>query len=148
LRRTLGDRAFFAGLHHYLTRYHHQPVDSHDLCNALTEATGVNMEPFFDQWVYRPGHPVLDYTWRWDAEKKQVVLTVRQNQDTKDGTPLYALKATVGLIGGSGMVREKTRISQSEQEVRLDAAGKPDAVLLDPDHDFLREIPTLHWTAE
>jgi aminopeptidase N len=148
LRRTLGDRAFFAGLHHYLIRYRHQPVDSHDLCAAMTEAMGINLEPFFDQWVYRPGHPVLDYAWQWDEAQKQVVLSVRQTQDTKDGTPLYVLSATVGLIGGSGMTREKIKLDRAEQSIRFDAASKPAAVLLDPDHDFLREVPTLHWIPE
>jgi aminopeptidase N len=148
LRRQLGDRLLFAGLHHYLARYRHQPVDSHDLCCALTEATGINLEPFFDQWVYRPGHPVLDYRWQWDELKKQVVLTVRQTQDAKDGTPIYDLSATIGLIDGSGMTRHQARINQADQEVRISAAVKPKAVLLDPDHDFLRELPTLHWTTE
>ena len=147
LRRTLGDKAFFAGLRLYLTRYRHQPVDSHDLCAAMTEAAGINLRRFFDQWVYKPGHPVLDYTWQWDAAKKQVILTIRQTQDTKDGTPIYDLDATVGLIRDSGMSREKMRIDQAEQEVRFKAADKPDAVLLDPGHDFLREMPTLHWSA-
>ena len=148
LRRTLGDKAFFAGLRRYLTRNCHQPVDSHDLCSALIEATGINLEPFFDQWVYKPGHPILDYTWRWDEAKKQVVLTAKQTQDTKDGTPIYDLNSTVGLIGGSGMTRKKTRINQADQEVRISVAEKPTAVLLDSDHDFLCEMPTLHWTTE
>jgi aminopeptidase N len=38
---------------------------------------------FFDQWVFKPEHPVLDYSWTWDEEKKQVVLTVKQLQDTQ-----------------------------------------------------------------
>src|SRR6516225_10031962 len=53
MRRYLGDQAFFVGLRQYLTRYRHMPVDSHDLCEAMTEATGVNLEPFFDQWIYK-----------------------------------------------------------------------------------------------
>src|SRR5262249_21942514 len=109
LRRTLGDKVFFAGLHHYLTKHKHTPIDSHALCCAMTEATGINVEPFFDQWVYKPGHPVLDYTWIWDEAKQQVVLTVRQVQDTKDGTPVYDLTATVGLIHGGHLIREKAK---------------------------------------
>src|SRR5439155_9354850 len=86
LRRHLGDKTFFQGIHHYLTKYRHTPVDSNDFCRAMTEATGVNLQPFFDQWVYKPGHPVLDYAWTWDESKKQLTLTVKQLQDTKDGT--------------------------------------------------------------
>jgi aminopeptidase N len=147
LRRYLGDSAFYAGLRHYLTKFAHSPVDSRDLCAAMTEATGINLEPFFEQWVFKPGHPVLDYTWTWDEANKQVVLTVRQTQDTKDGTPLYDLNATVGLITGSSLTRQKARIDRADQQLHLTAASRPDAVLLDPDHDFLREIPALHWAA-
>ena len=148
LRRRLGEKAFFGGIRHYLTRNRHRPVDSHDLCSALTEASGIDLERFFDQWVFRPGHPVLDYRWRWDDAARQVILTVRQTQDTGDGTPIYAIDATVGLIGADGMARAKVWLDRAEQEVRLEAGSKPDAVLLDPDHDFLREIPTLHSSAE
>ena len=147
LRRKLGDQKFFQGMRHYLTKYGHTPVDSHDLCNALTEGTGINLEPFFDQWVFKPGHPVLDYTWTWDEAKKQVVLTVKQTQDTKAGTPIYDLDVTVGLISGSRVTREQAKINKAEQEIRIGAADKPAAVLFDADHDFLREVSTLHWTA-
>ncbi|HEY3131917.1 MAG TPA: M1 family aminopeptidase [Acidobacteriota bacterium] len=148
LRRKLGDKTFFQGIHHYLAKYRNTPVDSHDLCEAMTEATGINLEPFFNQWIFKPGHPVLDYTWTWDEAKKQVVLTVKQTQDTKDGTPVYDLDATVGLISGEHATREKARINKVEQQIRIGAASKPDVVLLDPDHDFLRQIPALHWTPE
>lgn len=146
LRRRLGDRRFFAGLHRYLTKFSHQPVESGDLCRSLTEAAGTDLQPFFDQWVYKPGHPVLDYGWTWDESAHQIVLTVKQIQDTSDGTPIYDLDATVGVIAGGRLRREKIAIRQAEQEIRLAASDKPEAVLLDPDHDFLREIPALHWT--
>lgn len=148
LRRTLGDKTFFQGIHHYLTKYRNTPVDSHDLCEAMTEGTGINLEPFFDQWVFKPGHPVLDYTWTWDDAKKEVVLGAKQTQDTKDGTPIYDLDVTVGLISGGHVTREKAKINKAEQEIRIGAASRPDAVLLDPDHDFLRQIPAPHWAPE
>jgi aminopeptidase N len=148
LRRHLGDKPFFEGIRHYLKKHRYQPVDSHDFCQALTEATGINLEPFFDQWVFKPGHPVLDYGWKWDEEKKQVVLTVKQKQNTKDGTPIYDLNVTVGVIAAGSLQRTKVKIDKAELEIPVNAASKPDAVLLDPDHDFLREIPALLWRAE
>src|SRR5262249_10420598 len=134
LRRHLGDEAFFQGIRHYLTKYRHSPVDSHDFCNAMTEGTGANLEPFFDQWVFKPGHPVLDYSWTWDEEKKEVVLTVKQLQDTSDGTPVHDLHATVGLIRAGTLARKKVHVANAENQIRVDASIKPDAVLLDPDH--------------
>ncbi len=148
LRSFLGDSAFRRGVHYFLTKHRNEPVDSHDLCVAMTEATGTNVEPFFDQWVYKPGHPVLDYSWKWDEGSKQVALVVKQTQDVKDGTPVYSIGASVGMISGGRLTRERVKIGQTEQELRINAPAKPDAVLLDPDHEFLREIPEYHWAAE
>ena len=147
LRRMLGDKPFFAGVHAYLRVHQHTPVDSHDLCRSMTDATGINLEPFFDQWIFKPGHPVLDTTWTWDEPEKKVLITVKQTQDTKDGTPVYDIHAFVGLITAGKLTRVPIHLHQAEEVFTLDASAKPDAVLLDPDHDFLREIPTKRWDA-
>jgi len=148
LRRSLGDRAFFDGLHHYLTKHRYKPVESRDLCVALSESTGIDLAPFFDQWVLKPGHPVLDYTWEWADSAREVILKVKQEQSLADGTPVYDLKATIGLITGSELTRVPVRIDRVSQEIRIAQPARPSAVLLDPDHDLLREIPTLHWSAQ
>ena len=145
LRRLLGDKQFFAGVHAYLLAHQHTPVDSHDLCRSMTDATGVNLEPFFDQWIYKPGHPVIDTTWTWDDATKKVLVTVKQTQDTTDGTPIYALRSAVGLILHGKLTRVSIDLHQAAEVYKLDAPDRPDAVLFDPDHDFLREIPTKHW---
>lgn len=147
LRRELGDKAFFAGIKRYLMTHLHTPVTARDLQQSFTEASGMNAQPFFEQWVFKPGHPVLDYTWTYDAAAKQVVVHVRQTQDTADGTPIYRLKPTVGIIVAGKLTRAKTTFEAAEGDVRVPSPIKPAAVILDPDHDFLHETPTLHWAA-
>ncbi len=148
LRRYLGDKVFYQGINYYLSKYQYTPVDSHDFCAAMTDGTGINLEPFCDQWIFKPGHPVLEYEWTWDDANKEIVLTVGQTRDTKDGTPLYGLNVTICWISGGRVIRQKSRIDRAEQTIRIVVPNKPDAVLLDPDHDFLREMPHLHWTRE
>lgn len=139
LRRQLGDAAFFGGIKKYLTEHRHTPVEWEDLCRAFTDYSGINCEPFFQQWILKPGHPVLEYTWSWDESAKEVVLAVKQTQNTSDGTPIYTIPAKVGLIAG-GLSRQSVTLNAAEQTIRLKATAKPEAVLLDPDHDFLREL--------
>jgi len=147
LRKQLGDEAFFGALNYYLTKWRHTPVESAQLRRAFTESTGINAEPFWAQWFDKPGHPVIDYTWTYDAGK--VKLTVRQTQDTRDGTPIYDIPAKVDLISTTG---EHTvlpvHLTYANQVFDLPAATKPGAVVFDPEHEFLREIPTLHWSSE
>jgi aminopeptidase N len=148
LRRTLGDEAFFNGLHHYLAKYQYKPVVSRDLLDALSEGTKTDLTSFFDQWVFKPGHPVLDYSWEWDRPKHEVVLKLRQVQNLSDGTPVFDLNATVGMITGGQVSRFKVKVDRVNQQFRIAQSVRPSAVLFDPDHDLLREIPDLHWSVE
>lgn len=147
LRRQLGDAAFFRGINLYLTQNRHQPVETTDLIKALTAASGVNVRPFFDQWIFKPGHPVLDYGWTYDDTKNEITLAVKQTQETGDGTPVYNIPATIGVISGGKMTRLPITLNAADQKITVKTTGKPDAVLLDPDHAFLRQIPRQNWAA-
>ena len=147
LRMQLGDAAFYAGLNRYLTQKKYGTVETNDLCAAMTEATGKNMHPWFDQWILKPGHPVLDWSWSWDSAKGEIVVKVKQTQDTSKGTPIYDVPTHVALLSGSIASRYPIHLNAAEQEFRI-AAAKPDSVALDPDHEFLREIPKMHWAKE
>lgn len=138
MRRMLGDKPFFAGLKHYLSKHMHSPVDSHDLCMAMTEATGINLAPFFDQWIYKPGHPVIEYDWSYASGT--ITLNIRQTQSTTDGTPIYRIPAKVGVISGGRMTRHPVMLDSAAQTASIPFATAPEAVVLDPDHDFLRDM--------
>ncbi|HWD38547.1 MAG TPA: M1 family metallopeptidase [Fimbriimonas sp.] len=116
LRKMLGDKPFFAGLHNYLTLHHNSPVESNDLCEAMTDATGINLHPWFDQWIFKPGHPVIDWTWSWNDASKKLSVHIKQTQDTSKGTPIYDIPASVGLLGKDGKVeRLPIHLNASDQ---------------------------------
>jgi len=145
LRRKIGDEAFFASLNAYLTQWKYTPVESSQLRRAFTETSGINAEPFWAQWLDKPGHPVLDYAYTADAGS--IKLTVKQLQDTTDGTPVYDIDAKVGVIldGGKSVVLP-VRLTKTEETFVLPVSGTVKAVIFDPAHDFLREIPKLNWS--
>ncbi|MCW5943783.1 MAG: M1 family metallopeptidase [Fimbriimonadaceae bacterium] len=147
LRRYVGDEAFFTGIRNYLNAWRHTPVVTAQLEWALTQSSGLNITRFMDQWVRKPGHPVIEYGWTYDASARQVVLSVKQTQDTSSGTPVYEIVSKVGLIRNDKVERPTVSLSEKEQTFRLYSPTKPDAVILDPDHDFLREI-NRPWSIE
>lgn len=145
MRGYLGDKLFFGALGHYLTKHRHQPVDSHMLCQAITEWTGIDMEPFFDQWVFKPGHPVIQFAWSWDDAAHQIVATCKQAQSTKDGTPIYDFPVNVGIIRDGRLERRQVHLSKAEDIFILACPSKPQAVLFDPDHSMLKDMTTTPW---
>ncbi|MEP6704012.1 MAG: M1 family aminopeptidase [Acidobacteriota bacterium] len=80
LRKHLGDKLFSKSLNNYLTTNAHQPVSTEDLRIAVEEASGQSMDWFFDQWLYKMGHPIFDVTQNYDDSKKQFTLSVKQTQ--------------------------------------------------------------------
>lgn len=154
LRRQLGDDNFFAGLKAYLTKFQHTPVQSAQLCRTMTEVTGINCEPFWKQWIESPGHPVLDYSWEFVPDGAamgpgKIKLTVKQLQDTSKGTPIYDLPMQIGYVteglGPSGFRYAPVHVTKQEETFEIAVQSPALCVVLDPDHDVLREIPQLHW---
>jgi aminopeptidase N len=80
LRTFLGEDNWWRSINHYLTRYAHQPVETAQFRIAIEETTGQPMDWFFDEWVYKMGHPVFRVTQNYDPAKKELTLNVRQEQ--------------------------------------------------------------------
>ena len=80
LRDYLGEEIFRNVLNHFLTKHAYQPVRSSDFFKSVWVVTGQNMDWFFEQWLFSPGHPVLDLSYTW--ENNQIKLQVNQVQDT------------------------------------------------------------------
>ena len=151
LRHQLGDADFFKGLGYYLKTNAYTPVDAHDLSKAFEVATGKNVDDFFDQWIYKPGHPELETAWKYDDAAKVVVLTVKQMQDTSDGTPIYHFPLTIGFLpsGSAGGVERKViQITQAAEDFRIPVSAPPAAALIDPDHELLKDWKTAPQSSE
>jgi aminopeptidase N len=85
LRMSLGDDAWWASVKHYLERHRGGNVVTHDLQRAIEDVTGRNLEGFFQQWVFSPGHPDLKIGYAWDAKSKLASVGVKQKRPSGDG---------------------------------------------------------------
>jgi len=57
LRNYLGDSVFFAAITSMLNDYQFRDISSAGLRDYLTIHTGINMDDFFQAWVFSPGFP-------------------------------------------------------------------------------------------
>ncbi len=57
LRYVLGDEYFKMSIKRYLTEHHYEYVETNDLLRAIYRATGMNLDWFFEEWLYRGGEP-------------------------------------------------------------------------------------------
>src|SRR5260221_2696844 len=95
LRQQIGEDAFYRGLRHYLEVNRGKNVVTADLIKAIGEANHINVQQFFDEWIYGAGAPKFDISYAYDDAKHQVVLTVKQTQKAE----CRGRQAVVGLPG-------------------------------------------------
>ncbi len=141
MRNILGDKAFFKTLSHFLHEHEFDVVDTHDLQIAVKTVTGQNLDWFFEQWIYSPGHPIFEIGYAYSEESKELRLTVRQTQDTDQGVPVFTVPAVIGIVTASGRRSEKVWIREREEEFVFKTDGKPLLVRFDEGNVLLKE-----WT--
>ncbi|WP_255203260.1 M1 family aminopeptidase, partial [Myxococcus sp. AM011] len=137
LRRRLGDDLFFRGLRHYVSRHRHGSVETVDLARAFEQATGHNLDAFFDQYVFAPGHPELKVEVRYEAEDRRLRLKVRQTQRTDAGTPLFRLPLDVRVTVDGQDTVHRMEVTDAEHFFHLPCAAAPTQVRVDPRRDVL-----------
>ncbi|MCK9518372.1 MAG: HEAT repeat domain-containing protein, partial [Dehalococcoidia bacterium] len=149
LRGVLGDDAFFRSVRRYCSENLDRNVVTQDLIDAIASETGRNLEWFFDQWVFRPGHPELKVSWSWDDDAKLATVRVKQTQDTKDGVPLYRVPVTIDFRTGRGRPQAfRVEVAEAEHTFVFPLAAKPDLCRFDPYNRVLKELEFDKSTAE
>jgi aminopeptidase N len=139
LRNITGDEAFFAALNLYLRDNAYQDVEIHQLRLAFEEITGQDFNWFFNQWFLDNGHPVLDITWLYLEEEKQLLLTLRQVQDLSD-EPVFRMPFRVDVKSGGLVQQYRFIMEKSEQVFTIACEEEPSLVDFDPERILLCEI--------
>ena len=146
LHQQLGERDWWRAINHYLTKYAHQPVETEQFRIAIEEATGRSMDRFFDQWVYRMGHPVFRVTEDYDAASKTLKLTVRQEQkvDPNSSYPqvsLFEVPLDVEIgAGGATRIEHILIEPKEEQTFTFHADAEPQLVNFDYGGTIIKEL--------
>ena len=122
LRGIVGDEAFFQGIRRYYAAFAGKNATTQDLRAAMEGASGKDLGWFFHQWLEEPGYPVLAVTGSWDADAGEVVVTVRQTQDTAWPTFRLPLEIEVRPDAG-GSARHAVELTERTQTFRFRSAG-------------------------
>ncbi len=139
LRFIMGEKPFFRALNHFITKHAFQVVDTHDLITSIKEATGQNLGWFFDQWIFKPGHPVFEINKKWDPTAKELTLTINQTQDFSKGVPVFTLPVIVEVTTEKKTFTKKIWIDKKENKFSFKIGSKPLMVRFDKGNFLLKE---------
>ncbi len=141
LRGLLGDEAWWQGIRNYVASHKLGVVDTDDFRKAMEAVSGKDLTWFFDQWVFKAGHPELKVRWHYEDADKTVRVQVRQTQDVDDQTPLFRLPTTLEITESAGKARVvPIVIDGRSHEFVIPAETRPMMVEIDPCGWLLKEL--------
>lgn len=135
LKNQMGDAAFFKSLNRYLTTNALKNGETHQLRLAMEDVTGKDWSPYFNQWYYNGGHPILSIDYGYENGK--ATIKVKQTQDASVQT--FTLPIKVDIYAGGQKIRKEILINSREQNFSFDVSSKPDLIDFDADKILVGE---------
>jgi aminopeptidase N len=154
LRYILGDDTFFRTLSTFLHENEFKPVDTHDLMKTVKEVSGKNMDWFFEQYIFSPGHPDFEVTKSWNESTKKLTITILQKQDSVPGVPIYNIPVNFGFVFAGNKIVKEVWLKNKVETFEFEFASEPLLVRFDVGNYLLKEVtfrkslPELVYQAE
>ncbi len=137
LRSQLGDEVFWRGIQLYLSTHAGGVVETRDLQRALEEVSGASLEQFFEQTLFRAGHPKLDVSVAHNSK----LLTVTVKQLVGSSKRPFCVDLDLDIAVG-GRVERHTRRVDATRHTFVFAGQRPDFVVVDPELRVLGRVRT------
>ncbi|HUM53310.1 MAG TPA: M1 family aminopeptidase, partial [Chitinophagales bacterium] len=142
LRKHLGDAVWWKAIHYFVIDNKDKSVTTVDFQKAVEKASGEPMDWFFNQWIYKMGHPVFEVTKQYDAAKKQLTLSVKQTQkiDTTSAYPqtiFFKGKLDIEIDGKIETVFIKDTV---ENTYTFSLANAPKLINFDYENTWIKEL--------
>ncbi len=138
LRRNLGEELFWKAIRHYVETFFGKAVETSDFINAIQDSTGRNMRQFFDQWIFKAGHPEYSVIYWWDPKTSQAKVQIRQKSSAENG--LHDLPMDLVFITAEGPKKFSETIKDKKHLFQYKFKNEPLDVRLDPEHSTLKTL--------
>lgn len=132
LRKHMGDSLFFVACKDYMDSLAFGNANSEDLRDIFSYSSGIDLDPFFDGWVFEPGFPhfaidSFSVTPIFDAYS--VEIHVRQKQ--RANTHIYEMPIEVNLTDGVSNQNFYLNVNSETQSFTIESSIDPKMITVD-----------------
>lgn len=132
LREEVGDELFWKSIRMYLDRFKFKNVETHDLKEVFEEVSGRDLDWFFDQWVYRTGHPEIGVKQTFDQSTGVLTLQFLQSSSkAEDPFALYRLPLEIEVKTSQETIKENFLFDERTKKISIKTKIKPEDLIID-----------------
>ncbi|MEA1887789.1 MAG: M1 family metallopeptidase [Bacteroidota bacterium] len=135
LKNEVGDDLFWTGMQTYYARYRNRNVLTSDFKDTMEDISGLDLDKFFHQWLYLPGHPALKVSWTYNNRREEIKILVEQQQEGH----IFEFPLELQVKDQSGTRIESIIVNQQVQSFTLKSSDHPREITLDPEVRLLFE---------
>lgn len=133
LEEMVGRDTYNAGVRAYYTEHYNGHAQTADFQRAMEEASGLDLQQFFDQWLFQGGIPQLEVSWSQTGDT--VAIGLQQVQETF----AFELSVDIEIRGTNGESQRLTVALDGPNTAIAEQAfdGEVAEVVIDPDTRLL-----------
>lgn len=133
----MGDSAFYLAMNRYLQSHALGNAEVSDWRKAVEQVTGTDWTPFFLQWYYKGGHPVLKLEYDYNDSLQMLQVHIQQLQPGA----AYALTLKSGLVYGSELQPIVWNLQKKQQQFSYPyQQGVKPLIIPDIEHGLVGEM--------
>jgi aminopeptidase N len=134
LRKELGDTLFVKCIQTFYKEFEYKNADTDDFRKLVERLSGRDFGKFFDQWLYKPGHPVLEVHWAY--QDHTIKLNIRQVQKNT----IFQFPLELKIINKNSTASQiKVEIIAENQNFTFNYHDNPIVLVADPGNWLLME---------
>jgi len=138
LRNKVGPDVFTAALQDFLKRSIFKAAGWSDLQTSFESASGMDLEDFFTQWLDRNDVPILAIQ-QPEINNNDGYPVIRFNIIQQSDIP-YALEVPIVIKTGTEEIKKTISVSESSNAFEIPLTSVPQALVIDPGYDLMREL--------
>lgn len=127
------DNVFFQALKNFQQQYKDSVATTDDFKKVVENASGKNLNDFFNQWCYGEGFPTVHVTFLKEGNNT-LTLRISQTVSMPSVTPFFRGLFEVRVNSASGDTTFKVNLTGNNQEFRFNYSRTPSGVVVDPNN--------------
>ena len=130
LRGVLGTDIFWQGIRAYYLKFKDLNASTKDFKNIMELESGMNLDKFFEQWLYKAGVLELEGNWFYDDLKNEIIVKINQIQENKI---IIEMPIEIGIKYQNNIETiEKIELREKSSTYKIKVDQRPIRVSLDP----------------
>jgi aminopeptidase N len=131
LQRKLSEEVFWSAIREYVRCHEDGIVETTLLKRVCEQVSGHALDHFFDDWIYRSGHPDISVEASYDNSR--LVITMKQTPKGESPKPFGLTFEVEIMTRGGELLTRRLEVTELTSSITMELPERPSYIAFDPE---------------